>query len=252
MNASLKLQTAIKAAQAGSKIALSYYGTDLEIKTKQDHSFVTTADIETEKEIKKLILDEYPDAKFLAEESGGSTNENDFWIIDPIDGTRLFIRGITQWSILISHYENGEITTGVCYIPTQNILVSAEKGKRTFLNEKKVNVSTTPKLSDSFGIFGSFKRFKNIDPIMHLSKSGATLRSFEHSYALSLLAEGNVDFVIDAHGTPWDYAPFIRIIAEAGGKVTDFEGKEWDLKSKNLVASNGLLHAEILKIINAK
>ncbi len=250
MNSSLELQTAIEAAQAGEKIALKYFQTDLEIKTKTDNSILTIADIETEKVIKKHITRQFPDATFLAEESGGNTKENNFWIIDPIDGTRLFAKGIPFWSILIAHYKNGEINLGVCSVPGQKRLLVAEKGKGAFLNGKRVNVSTQKNVKGAFGSFGSLHRFKSPDPILKLTKKEAILRSYEHAYALTFLAAGNMDVVIDAYGTPWDYAPFISIISEAGGKVTDFEGKPWNLNTKNLVAPNGLLHDDVIKIIN--
>ena len=224
MNPSLELQTAINAAKAAGKIALSYYQTNLlEIKTKKDKSFVTIADIKSEEQIKKTILEIYLDAKFLAEESGGDLNEKDFWIIDPIDGTRVFIKGITQWSILIAHYANGEITTGVCYIPTQDMLLSAEKNKGAYLNGKQIKVSDTDTLDKAFGSFGSIRHYKNFDPIVNLNAMKAVMRGFESAYGFSLVAKGSMDIVIDAYATPWDYAPFIRIIPEAGGKVTDFK-----------------------------
>jgi fructose-1,6-bisphosphatase/inositol monophosphatase family enzyme len=249
---SLELQMAIKAAQAGGKIALSYYQTNLEIRTKKDRSFVTIADVKTEEEIKKHILEVYPDAKFLAEESGGDIKENDFWIIDPIDGTRVFIKGISQWSILIAHYANGEITTGVCYIPTQNMVLAAEKNKGAYLNGKLISVSDIDSLDKAFGSFGSIRHYKNINPITNLNENKVVLRGFESAYGIALVATGSMDVVIDSYATPWDYAPFIRIIPEAGGKVTDFEGKNWDLNTKNLVVTNGLLHDKIINIINSK
>src|SRR5579863_1856649 len=109
-NASLELQAAINSAKAGGKIALKYFRTTLDVRIKNDKSLVTIADIETENIIKETILTSLPQAKFLAEESGGDIHEKDFWIIDPIDGTRLFTRGVPQWSILIAHYKNNEIT----------------------------------------------------------------------------------------------------------------------------------------------
>ncbi len=252
MNSSLELQTAIKAAQAGGKIALKYFHTKLDTKTKSDNTFVTNADIETEEVIKKYILKTYPEAKFLAEESSRDTNEEDFWIIDPIDGTVAFIKDIPQWAILIAHYKNKEVTAGVCYIPTQNILLYAEKGKGAYLNGKLATVSKTATIKLSFGNFGSIRHFIDPKPILKLIDAGIILRSYESCLGLSFLASGQMDVIIDGYGKIWDYAPFIRIILEAGGRVTDFEGKPWNLNSKNLVATNGLLHDQILKVINEK
>jgi fructose-1,6-bisphosphatase/inositol monophosphatase family enzyme len=252
MNPSFELQTAIDAAKAGGELALKYFQTELDVKTKKDNSIVTVADVEAEKEIIKYITKAFPDAKFLAEESGGNIKENDFWIIDPIDGTRVFVRGIPQWSILIAHYKNNEVITGICYIPTQNILISSEKNRGAYINGKRTRVSKTDKPQKSFGSFGSITRFKEFESVLRLKEANIPMRSYEHAYALCLLASGNFDFVIDAYGTPWDYAPFACIVPEAGGKLTDFEGKKWHLNSKSLLATNGILHDEIVKIINKK
>jgi len=247
-----ELQTAINAAKAGGKVALKYFQTKLDVRTKADDSFVTNADVASEKEIIKYITQTYPNAKFLAEESGGDKKENDFWIIDPIDGTRVFIKGVPQWAILIAHYKKGEITTGVCYIPTLNILLAAEKDKGAYVNGKRMHVSDVNTLNNAFGSFGSIRHYKNLDPIIQLNANKVVLRGFESAYGMALVAMGNMDVVIDVYAKPWDYAPFIRIIPEAGGKVTDFEGKEWNLETQNLVVTNGLLHEEVVKIINKK
>ena len=251
MQISKELQTAIDAAKTGGKVALEYFQTELEIKKKHDNSILTIADPKAEDAIKKEILKTYPEAKFLAEESGGSRDEDDFWIIDPIDGTRVFAKGISQWSILIAHYYKGEITVGVSYTPTQNMLLVAEKDKGAFLNGKRVSVSSTTDPANSFGSFGSINRFKDKNPILKLVDAGVTLRSYEHAYAIALLVSGRMDVVIDAYAMTWDYAPFICIVKEAGGKVTDFQGKKWDFSSKNLLVTNGILHNEFVKIINS-
>src|SRR6185437_13151013 len=99
--------------------------------------------------------------------------------IDPIDGTRVFIKGIPQWSILIAHYVNKEITTGVCYIPTQNMLLAAEKNKGAYVNGKQVTVSSVDSLDKAFGSFGSIRHYKNFDAITRLNDNKVVLRGFE-------------------------------------------------------------------------
>ncbi len=252
MHTSKDLQTAIDAAKIGGEIALNYFLKEFTIEKKHDNSLLTTADPLVENAIKKHILQNIPKAKFLAEESGGDSKGNDLWIIDPIDGTRVFAHGITQWSILIAHYQNGEITLGLDYIPTQNMLVVAEKGIGAYLNGEKIKVSETKTVAQSFGSFGSINRFKDKQPILKLLDAEVILRSYEHAYALSLLSAGRMDVNIDSYGTPWDYAPFICIIPEAGGKITDFKGNPWNLETKQLLSTNGYLHDEVLTIINSK
>ncbi len=248
-----ELKVAIAAAKTGAKTALKYFDKELDlgITLKENKSILTKADLDTEKQIIKFIKSKYPDANILAEESGGHTDHSEFWIIDPIDATRVFAKGIAQWSILIAYYKNNTVQVGVCYIPTQNMLVYAERGKGAYLNGKRIHVSGTRKLEHAFASFGGITHFKKPELILKLGKKGANLRSYEHAYTFSFVASGKMDFVIDSFATPWDYAPLVRIIEEAGGQVSDFEGKPWSLGSKNLIVSNGILHNEILKTINS-
>lgn len=252
INPSKELQTAINAVKAGSELALSYFQKELTINLKKDNSLVTNADFLVEEEIKRHITKNFPKAKFLAEESGGNIHEKECWIIDPIDGTRVFTKRIPLWSILIAHYVDNEVTCGVCYIPSQNTLIAAEKGKGAYRNGKRIRVSKTNSVNNSFGNFGSLHRFSSTAPVLKLNDKGVVFRSYEHAYAFSFFVAGDMDLIIDGGGTPWDYAPFACIVPEAGGKLTDLEGKEWHLNSKNLLATNGILHDEILKIINKK
>jgi fructose-1,6-bisphosphatase/inositol monophosphatase family enzyme len=250
---SLELRTAIEAAKTGADLARTYYkgGKDLNIRYKEDATPVTQADIETERKIKQVILNQYPTASFYAEESGGNPEKNNLWIIDPIDGTRVFTHGIPFWSILIAFYKNNEVLAGVCYFPELQIMMYAEKNKGSYLNDKKVAVSLNTELKGAFGNFGSIRHFKHKESVLKLLDYGAVLYSYNHSYALSLIAAGKMDLCVDAYAKAWDYAPFVPIIQEAGGKITELDGSPWSIDTKAAVVSNGLLHDEILGIIKS-
>ncbi len=157
------LKTAIEAARIGAKKALEYFDNDSDLSTqhKSDGTPVTVADPATEEEIKNHILSVFPDAKIVGEESGGSTNEESFWIIDPIDGTRIYARGIKSWAVLIAYVEKGEFILGVAYFPSLDELYYAEKGKGAYLNEKRITVSATQELKEAIINSGNPRYFKN-------------------------------------------------------------------------------------------
>src|SRR5438874_1234590 len=111
------LATAIEAAKIGAATASQYFESELQVEYKSDNSPVTTADFESEKAIKQYISSQFTDANFLAEETASSIPANDFWVIDPVDGTNSFIRGIPFWFVLVSYYRNNQIQLGVCYFP---------------------------------------------------------------------------------------------------------------------------------------
>lgn len=245
-----ELKIAIEAAKVGAKTALKYFNKSLVLEYKTDKSPVTIADKEVEKAIIQHILKNDPKAKFLAEESGGDSSQNSLWIIDPIDGTRSFARGIPTWAILIAKYNNGKITCGVCYFSVLKNLLYAEKGKGAFLNGKKVHVSSISALNKAYTAYGALKHFKNTDKIVHLALKSSSSRSPDITYGAFLVACGKMDVCVDPYGQAWDAACFKVIIEEAGGTFTHMDGSKWTLKKRGFVATNGLLHDEVIRILS--
>jgi len=251
MKKSDKLKVAIEAAKVGANIALKYFDTDIEIEVKNDNSLVTIADKESEKEIEKYILSRYPKAKFVGEEFGGKINDDEFWIIDPIDGTRSFSRGVPEWCVMISVSKNKKIVLSVVYFPFKDMLYYAEKGIGAFLNKKRIMVSKVNDIRKSYLGFGSIKYFKNIDKLFKVIEQSGGAKSFESTYQSCLIAEGKMDINIDAYGKLWDLAPVKLLIEEAGGKITRFNGGEWSLEGSGAVMTNGILHDEVISILNS-
>jgi len=245
-----ELKIAIEAAKAGAEKALSYYNKEIEIKLKEDKSVVTIADKESENIIKKYILSYFPTAKFVAEESGGNRNEDEFWIIDPIDESRNFSRGIPVWCVLIALSKNKKIILGVCYYPLLDLLVYAREGEGAFHNGKRIHVSSVNKVKDAYVSFGSPRHFRNKQILVNLIEESAAIRCPDSSYSASLLAMGKIDALVDAYGQIWDIAPLKVIIEEAGGKITNWQGKEWSIRDQGFIATNGLLHGRVLQIVN--
>jgi len=248
-----ELRVAIKAARAGAKYTLKFFGKNQQVEKKKDNTVVTEIDKQSERIIKEKIRENFPDARFVGEETGGiPTAKGSFWTIDPIDGTRHFTRNTPLWSILIALITNGKPQIGVSYMPCLDELLYAQKGKGTFINNEKVHVSNASRMSNSLFMFGSIRFFKDRDSLLKLIDACASSRSFVSPYEYHLLASGRCEIVVDAYGKIWDFAPFKVIIEEAGGRITRFDGEEWSLEGIGAVMTNGILHDEVIKILNKK
>lgn len=253
------LQIAIKTAKGASEIALKYFQQNIElgITTKSDNSLVTRADIEVERYIKETILAEIPTANFILEESKNSDKQfNDIWIVDPIDGTREFVRGIEQWGTLIAHAVDGIVIEGVAYFPVQDKLFCAENGKGAYTNGERVHVSKIVKRSEAVISFAPMNYFVGDERkgMLNVLDEFGTARGTGTILGGSNVASGKFDgFIASRHNHIWDNAAFIPIVEEAGGRVSDWNGHDinlWELESP-AVMSNGLLHEEIIKTLNA-
>lgn len=245
-----KLQIAITAAKKGAKEALKYYEKNVSSTVKDDTSIVTNGDYASEKVIIEYLNSVDPQTHIIAEESGGGIHKDGFWTIDPIDGTRSFARGVPTWAVLISYCENNDVTIGVCYFPVTNELLYAERGSGSFLNNKKVHVSDVDSLKSSYVGYGSIRHFKDRSWLDPLARECGSIRSPDATYASLLVAKGGFDASFEAYGKIWDIAPFKVIIEEAGGKITRLDGTPWTFEGRGSLMSNGLIHDDILDILN--
>jgi fructose-1,6-bisphosphatase/inositol monophosphatase family enzyme len=247
-----ELKTAIEAVKKGAETALSFFdnGSDLGETMKEDNTNVTVADPATEETIKKHILSKFPDANILGEETGGAAHEKSFWIIDPIDGTRIYARGINTWAVLLSYCEGNNFKIGVCYFPMLNELYYAESGYGAFMNKNKITVSEIEPLEKALVNSGNPRYFKNSEVILEMINEARTVRGYETTYADCLVASGKMEGSIDPYAALWDYAAFATIISEAGGKITNLKGKNLSFDDRGCIMSNGLIHDELIRIVN--
>jgi histidinol-phosphatase len=252
-NLSAELKTAIEAVKLGAEKALEYFNNDKNLGTilKADDTPVTVADPMTEDVIIKHILSKFPDANILGEESGGNTEHESFWIIDPIDGTRVYARGIKTWAILLAFYSKGEFLIGVSYFPSLDELYYAEKGKGAYLNDKKIKVSDINPLNKALINLGNPKYFKNKGVISALVEKTAVTRGYETTHADCLVASGKMDISVDPYAQLWDFAPFATILPEAGGSITSLHGNPLQLTDRGCVMSNKVLHYELMEILSS-
>ena len=248
------LDIAIDAAKQAGELALKYFKTQPKVTYKPDKSPVTRTDIEAEKLIRKIISKNFPDHGIIGEELPPLNPKAMYqWTVDPIDGTRDFIRGIPYWAVFIALLKENRPVAAVAYLPAMDKIITAEKDQGTFINTKRTKVSNTKKLSLTYMSFGSIKRFqktKYLDGFLNLTETVSAPRSYGNLGLLFLL-EGKIDVLLESQGGVYDFAAPALLVEEAGGKFSDFTGK-FSLKSGNAVLSNRLLHNQVLKLLNEK
>ena len=249
-------KTLIEASEKAGEILLENFHKVKSVRVKGRGDIVTNVDLQTEKTVKQIIQDAFPDHGFLGEEFGESKGNSEFvWIVDPLDGTTNYSRGIPLFNTSIAVARKGEVFMGAVNCPVTQELFFAEKGNGATLNGKKIKVSEVDKVEDSFLSFCDGHTLESkkaaLDYFMKLKLEAIDVRKLgSAALELSLLACGRLDGFFSLGTKAWDVAAGTLIIQEAGGKVTDFEGKQFSLdKSSGVVASNKRIHAELLKIL---
>jgi histidinol-phosphatase len=246
-----RLEVAIAAAKAAGEIALRYFRRDLNVEYKADRSPVTVADRECERCIVEILRRAYPDFGVLGEEHGEQAGSGARWIVDPIDGTKSFVRGIPFFATLIGLEEEGEITTGVIYAPAQDDLLYAQKGSGAFDRSGPVRVSRVAQLGASMLVFGGPNVLRQTgywNAYERLVERSERQRGYGDYFGYTFVARGQSEAMIDSDLKPWDLAALKIVIEEAGGRLTDFAGRP-TIYGGSAVASNGLVHDEILTLL---
>ena len=243
----------VKAAKEAGRILIDNFKKPIKVKSKEDKSLVTNIDLAAERKIVELIKEKYPQDNILSEENKFKISDSDFrWIIDPLDGTHNYIHQIELFGTSIALEFKNEIILGVIYLPVTKKLYVAEKNKGTYLNGRRINVSQR-KLENSTMVYDSSIRYNKKPALSTLEKIADrvfNIRMLGSSvYHLSYIAEGKIDLDIEFNDKLWDFAAGLLLIEEAGGKATDFAGKKWNSKTKGYIASNGIIHRDVLKII---
>lgn len=253
------IDLAIEAALAAGKVLIENLGklSADQIETKSKNNFVTEIDKLSEKTIINIINSVFPDHCIFAEESGDNKKDSDYrWLIDPIDGTTNYIHSIPFFCVSIALEYKDEIILGVVYDPVREEMFYAMKGEGAFLNNKKISVSSKEHMSESIVTVGfPYKSHHNIEKYINtLTKIAGSCSNIRKvgSAALDLayVAAGRFDGYWELDLSQWDIAAGIIIVREAGGMVTDIEGKEGFMETGNIVASNKKIHSQILNVLN--
>lgn len=249
------IDVAVDAATKAGKLALTYFKSQPKVTYKPDGTPVTIADKNAEKLIRKIITGQFPDHGIIGEEFGGDNKGAKYtWVIDPIDGTKEFVRGLPFWATLLAVLENGKPIIGVLYSPAQKELFVAQSGRGTTLNGKKHKVSKIRELNRAYISYETLSHFerKNLLPgLLELCKVTHNKRSYGAPYSFNLLLKGYLDVVASASGGIWDFAAPAILVEEAGGKFSDFAGVP-KIDSGNFLATNGLLHEKVLKTLSSQ
>jgi len=253
MNLSKEKAVMLDAAIRAGRLLLKYYGKSEKVKEKSNKSFVSKADIEANKIIIKTIKKNFPHQSILSEESIFQDKKSDYkWVIDPLDGTHNFLHSIPVFGVSIAlEYKNQPIL-GVLNFPKLCITAFAEKGKGSFLNGKRLIVSKTKTVRHSLIVIdaGYENKERRINFMYRLMDKTVDIRNFGAAiYSLLLVASGKSDAMVIFSTHEWDIAAGSLIVTEAGGKVTNHEGKKLDFKDRSFVISNGKIHHQILKLL---
>jgi histidinol-phosphatase len=247
------LDFALLLADAADEISLSRFrALDLNIETKPDRTPVTDADRAVEAKLRDLIAQHRPDERVIGEEFANSGDSDRVWIIDPIDGTANYLRGVPIWASLIALRVRGEIVTSVVSAPALGRRWWASKGEGAFTKDvdgsiRQIQVSRIAELENSSISFNSIRQWDNaglLNPLIELSRKVWRDRAYGDFLSYMYLAEGLLEMVSE-HGLQlYDIAALVPIVEEAGGRLTALSGELSDTSS-SVLATNGLLHESI-------
>jgi myo-inositol-1(or 4)-monophosphatase len=245
---------AVELAKEAGQVLMDYFERRLAVKSKSSEiDLVTEADIASEKLIVEAIRERYPEHSILSEEGSGQEQTGEFlWLVDPLDGTVNYAHGYPVFSVTIALQHEGETVLGVTYDPMQDELFWAEKHQGAYCNGRSLSVSGTDSLRRSLLATGFAYARASIED-NNLAEFGRIMpqvqgvrRAGSAALDMAYVAAGRLDGYWEFHLSPWDWAVGDVLVREAGGRISDVSGQPWRLRSGNIVASNGLLHEELL------
>jgi histidinol-phosphatase len=248
---SRELECALEAARAAAEIATKLYRSNVAVRIKEDRTPVTEADVQCERAIRAVLEAQFPDYGFYGEETGQrAMNAEHVWLVDPIDGTKSFVRDCPFFSTQIALRREGKLVLGVSSAPAYGEMAWAEQGGGAYLNGEPIHASQIGTLAEAILSTGNLKtlaastvgwrRFGTL--VGRVNR----LRGYGDFLHYHLLARGALDVVIESDVNILDIAALSVIVAEAGGRFTDLDGGAIDLDTTTVLAANAALHAPVL------
>lgn len=235
------------------ELAIGYQSRGLTAESKSDLSPVTIADRECERLITQRILETFPDDGILGEEGASKPSRNGrLWIIDPIDGTRDFVRGLPLWSTLIGLEVAGEVVMGVCHMQVRQEQYSAVKGQGAWLNEKPIRVSSIAHPGSSLVCVSGMNNIAGFTFEPHLLiwlRQFWAVRSLGGCMDAMLLATGKAELWLEPHAQAWDLAPMKLILEEAGARFLNFDGGS-SIRGGNAIAFVPALEGAVRELLS--
>ena len=253
----LFLATAVEAVLRAGRIQMAHFGTQLKIDKKGAIDLVTEVDFAVERMFRDLVADRFPDHVVLAEELGGGDAPAGkyCWIFDPLDGTTNYAHGLPIFATSLALEIDGEVMVGAIYDPTRRELFTATRGGGAHLNGVPMRVSSTASLIDAILVTGfPYSVHEERADLVSLfsaflSEAQAVRRLGSAALDLCYVAAGRFDAFWEQHLKPWDMAAGALMLAEAGGRVTALDGAPFDVRQGQLMASNVVLHDDLLGVV---
>jgi histidinol phosphatase-like enzyme (inositol monophosphatase family) len=244
------LEVAVEAARAGGQRTLPYFNVGTAVEWKRDGSPLTQADRESERAIRETIARVFPDHGVLGEEEGETAGTAPYrWIVDPLDGTRTFVRGVPLYGTLIGVEARGEPVVGVVYLPALDELVAAARGLGCTWNGRPCRVSATDRLDEALVTVTDERNARQRSgAYLRLAEATALQRTWADCYGYVLVATGRAEVALDPIMNVWDCAALLPIVEEAGGRFTDWHGRR-TIHGGEAVATNGVLHDRVLELL---
>ncbi|MSO19930.1 MAG: inositol monophosphatase [Acidobacteria bacterium] len=254
------LSTTCDIARAAGAILMEFFERRVRVEYKGDVDIVTEADRTSEKYIISQLREKFPEHSVIAEEGGGYERASGYaagytWYIDPLDGTTNFAHSFPVFAVSMGLKKDDEMVLGVVYDPTRNEMFAAEKGQGATLNGKPMRVSSIARLAEALVATGFPSQRRHQNPNIHFyhqfnMNSHGVRRPGSAATDLAYVAAGRLDAFWEFNLHPWDVAAGKLLVAEAGGRVSDSTGAPHTMQSNAVMASNGLLHDQMLKEFN--
>jgi histidinol-phosphatase len=243
------LDAAVAIASAAAATTLRWFRSDdLEVQRKGDGTPVTEADRAAEAHVRAAVAEGFPDDGVLGEEEAehlGTSGQR--WIVDPIDGTKAFTRGVPLYSTLLAVEDEHGLAAGVVVLPALGEIVWAGRGRGCWHDGRRAAVSTTTDVGEALLTTSGYTHWPE-PMLLGARRSGMQLRTWGDGYGYALVATGRADVMVDPEAEPYDLAPMPLLLAEAGGRFSDLDGGEGYGGGSGL-ATNGLLHDEVLAVL---
>jgi myo-inositol-1(or 4)-monophosphatase len=247
-----ELEVAVQAVEAAGRLTLEYFRSDLEVERKADASPVTVADRRAEELLRATLASTFPDDGILGEEFGAlESRSGRRWILDPIDGTQSFIRGVPLYGVLVGLEDHGRCVVGAVALPALGETYWAAPGTGAFCNHSRIHVSSVTTLADATLLTSDAKPEhydEHYPGYERLLRASARQRGWGDCYGYALVARGAADVMVDPKLNPWDIAALLPILDEAGGVFFDWSGAT-RIDGGSGIAAPRALRDEILAVL---
>ncbi|MEI8297341.1 MAG: inositol monophosphatase family protein [Pseudomonadota bacterium] len=252
MDLSYDLSAALEAAEAAARVIRELYAKNIAVELKADKSPVTEADVRAERAIREVLAARTPDYGFFGEETGRSGSTDTLWLVDPIDGTKAFVREYPMFSTQIGLWRDGRLVLGVSSAPLYGELAWAERGAGAWLNGRPLRVSGVATIEEA-ALSGGNLRTLAAGPgwarYGQVVQRVSRIRGYGDFLHYHLLAGGKIDAVVESDVNILDIAALVTIVEEAGGRFSALDGGAIGLDTTTVLATNGKLHAPLLEAL---